>query len=355
MLKDKKKEQFRSEITAWYDSHKRELPWRKTGDAYKIWLSEVILQQTRVDQGMSYYKKFIERYPSITDLAAADEDEILKLWQGLGYYSRARNLHHSAMQVVNDLGGRFPKDYKSLKKLKGVGDYTAAAVSSIAYGLPYAVVDGNVYRVLSRLFGIEEPIDSTEGKKLFSRLAGELLDESNPGTYNQALMEFGALHCTPKSPSCGNCPFQSSCVAYKEGRQEHFPLKSKKTKQRKRYFNYLVIEHREGLYINKRKGEGIWENLHDFPNVETEKLVEFPELTRQEAWGKIIPESYTLVKVSPVYKHVLSHQKISARFWELKIDKSNSFLRDNFQLIKNDRISALAVPKLIDNYLENRF
>ncbi|MFB0925151.1 MAG: A/G-specific adenine glycosylase, partial [Vicingaceae bacterium] len=231
---------FSEKLIVWYNEHKRDLPWRKTTDPYQIWLSEIILQQTRVNQGLDYFNKFIKKHPDIHSLAQSSEKDVLNLWQGLGYYSRARNLHFTAKYISNELNGEFPTEYKDILNLKGVGEYTAAAIASFAYKEAYPVVDGNVYRVLSRMFGIENPIDSTEGKKVFKQLATELIDTKNPDTYNQAIMEFGALQCTPKKPNCEDCPYLLECFAYKNGLITELPKKEKKIKQRNRYFNYLV-------------------------------------------------------------------------------------------------------------------
>ena len=272
---------FSNKLIAWYKQNKRDLPWRKTTDPYQIWLSEIILQQTRVDQGLNYYHKFIKKYPNIHSLAQASEKDVLNLWQGLGYYSRARNLHFTAKYISNELNGQFPSKHKEILKLKGVGEYTAAAISSFSYKEVYPVIDGNVYRVLSRIFGVENPIDSTEGKKVFKKLAAELINTKNPDTYNQAIMEFGALQCTPKKPKCEDCPFLLECFAYKNELIAELPKKENKIKQRNRYFNYLVIINDDAFYLNERKEKDIWQGLFDFPVFETsEPLNSFPLLPR---------------------------------------------------------------------------
>ncbi|HYG16163.1 MAG TPA: A/G-specific adenine glycosylase, partial [Bacteroidia bacterium] len=264
---------FNKIIESWYALNKRDLPWRNTRDPYKIWLSEVILQQTRVNQGMPYYHKFIEKYPDIAAMAGAHEDEVLKLWQGLGYYSRARNMHQAAKMITYELNGKFPITYTDILKLKGVGSYTAAAIASIAGNEPVAVVDGNVYRVLARYFGIDTPIDSTEGRKTFLKLANELINTENPATYNQAVMEFGALQCKPQNPDCGVCPLKISCIALKQKRVDALPVKSKKTAVKARYFNYLFFEKPGFAHLQKRGQTDIWANLYEFPLAETEKTI----------------------------------------------------------------------------------
>jgi A/G-specific adenine glycosylase len=329
-------------IKDWYRLNKRDLPWRKTTSAYKIWLSEIILQQTRVDQGLSYYQKFSETYPTIHDLAMANEDDILRNWQGLGYYSRARNMHATAKEIVEKLNGEFPKNYKEIRELKGIGDYTAAAISSFAFNLPHAVVDGNVYRVLSRVFNIDTPIDSTEGKKQFSSLAEELIDERFPAIHNQAIMELGALVCTPKNPNCSACPLNSKCLARAEKTIEFRPLKSKKTKVRNRYFHFLIFETPQEVVIEKRKDKDIWQHLFQFPLQESDR----------ELSPDAIEESVGLSpsKSSEPIIHLLSHQRISARFYHF--DTIPEIYRTENKIIQKSKLSEFALPRLIDRYLE---
>lgn len=346
---------FAEKILSHYHANKRELPWRNTNDPYLIWLSEIILQQTRVDQGMSYYYKFAENFPTVKHLAEADEEKVLKLWQGLGYYSRARNLHAAAKVIVADHKGVFPNTYEEILKLKGIGSYTAAAIASFAFNKCYAVVDGNVYRVLSRVFGIGTPIDSTQGKKEFEALATRLIDKKNPGTYNQAIMEFGATQCKPKNPDCKNCPLNMMCKAYSDNTIHELPVKAKTLKSRDRYFNYLIIKDKNSILINKRRGKDIWENLYDFPLIETkeetgvEKILELKEF--QNVVGK---EKFTVENISKIYKHVLSHQKIYARFIELKIKDTSTNKRAETLAIDKKEIGKYAVPRLIETYLEDR-
>lgn len=343
------KEVFSNRLMAWYNANKRDLPWRNTNDPYKIWLSEIILQQTRVDQGMPYYFKFIEAFPTIKDLASAPQEQVLKLWQGLGYYSRARNLHAAAQFIAIELNGEFPATYKDLLALKGVGDYTASAVGSICYNLPTAVVDGNVYRVLSRLFGISTPINSTEGIKEFKKLAQLLLFEKDTGTYNQAVMEFGARYCTPASPNCDHCIFNDSCVAYKTERVSELPVKLKKTKVRKRYFNYIVLlDSALHTKLHQRTEKGIWQQLYQFPLVETDKTVTSVELMEDDGFKEIENqyklEELVLYNELPVI-HKLSHQHLITHFW---IVSTKSTIENG---IKISALPDYAVPVLIENFI----
>ncbi len=251
------------------NENKREMPWKGEKDPYKIWISEIILQQTRVQQGLAYYNRFIKTWPNVKSLAKADEQKVYKLWEGLGYYSRCRNLIATAKYINNELGGRFPEKYENILSLKGVGDYTAAAIASFAFNLPYAVVDGNVFRVLSRFFGIEIPVDTTEGKKLFKALANELIDKKNPAEYNQAIMDFGAIVCKPLLPLCSECPLQKKCIAFQKKLVNVLPLKQKSINTRQRFFNYLQVEHKNKIYVNQRTGKDIWQNLHEFILIES--------------------------------------------------------------------------------------
>jgi A/G-specific adenine glycosylase len=342
---------FSSQIKQWYAQNKRDLPWRRTSDPYKIWLSEIILQQTRVDQGMAYYLKFTEHFPTVFDLANASEDNVLKLWQGLGYYSRARNLHFTAKYIVAELDGKFPSNHKGILTLKGVGSYTAAAIASFCFNIPAPVIDGNVYRVLSRYFGIEEPIDTTTGKKIFEALAEELIDRKDPATHNQAIMEFGALQCTPKSPNCTSCPLADSCMALEKGLIETLPIKSKKLKQRDRFFNYIVLNEGNYIYINKRTGKGIWQNLYDFPLIESSQRLTEAEIPEHPDFRTLTDNnSIEILAISSEYKHILSHQKIHAIFWEIKLSAKAKNLRQYERIIKN-KINDFALPKLIENYI----
>lgn len=295
---------------------------------------------------MPYYFKFIEAYPTVKDLAEAKEEEVLKLWEGLGYYSRARNLHFAAKTVVKEYNGKFPDKYDEIRALKGVGDYTAAAIASLAFGLPHAVVDGNVYRVMSRYFGIETPIDTTVGKKEFFQLANELIDPEQPGTYNQAVMEFGAMHCTPHNPNCDICPLQVNCFAYQKGMVDVLPVKSKKVKVSNRYFNYFEVEYKGGVYIQRRGGNDIWKGLYQFPMKEVEKPIEdgIPQLP-----GYLKKEGVVLKHTSKEYKHILTHRRIFARFYTFKV--SNPLKEEGLVWVDKQELDNFAFPKLILRYL----
>lgn len=341
---------FFSEILLnWYSQNKRDLPWRHSKDPYIIWLSEVILQQTRVDQGLPYYRRFIERFPNVTSLAEADEDEIFKLWQGLGYYNRARNLHTAAKQIVKEYKGKFPVRYEDVINLKGVGEYTAAAVMSFAYDEPYAVVDGNVYRVLSRVFGVEDFMDTSSGKKIFRQLADELLDRQFPGIYNQAIMDFGALQCVPSSPVCTSCPLIDKCHAYNYDKVNLLPVKKGKTTVRNRYFHYFDIRYEGNAFLRKRELKDIWSGLYEFPLIETKKELSFEELMRTKEYKEQFKETDGIVlKQSHSFKHILSHQVIYANFYQVEV---SAFGDERFETVKEDSLHDYAVPKMIDNYL----
>lgn len=340
---------FAKTLTDWYLNNKRDLPWRKTGDPYRVWLSEIMLQQTRIAQGLPYYLKFVSAFPTVFELANASEENVLKLWQGLGYYSRARNLHATAKYVAFELNGIFPLNYNDLLKLKGIGDYTASAIASICYNEPVAVVDGNVYRVLARFFDIETPVNSTAGIKEFKSLAGQLLNEQDPGTYNQAIMEFGALQCTPQLPKCETCPLSTACLALKYKKVNLLPVKLKKAKVTKRYFNYLVFKSVENTTIlEQRVGRGIWEGLYQFPLIETSEQLspeEFTTLPEFVALIDIKQHPVTLYNDAPVI-HKLSHQHIFTRFW---IIEKESVSQNNVAV---EKIQEYPVPVLIANFLK---
>ena len=313
---------FKQVITNWYSNNKRNLPWRKTKNPYHIWLSEIIMQQTQIKQGLPYYEAFVTNYPTVFDLANADEQAILKLWQGLGYYSRARNLHASAKYVTNELNGEFPATYSDLLKLKGVGDYTASAIASICYDEPTAVVDGNVYRVLARYFGISTPINSTQGIKEFKKLATSLIDTKNPGDYNQGVMEFGATQCKPKNPYCIVCPLKDSCVAIQKGNVDVLPVKLKKIKVSKKHFNFLVIVSADKhILFEKRSTKGIWQNLYQFPLIETESILTsetFKAESKIKSLFKGLEFDYSLYNTKELV-HKLSHQHLYTKFWIVEV------------------------------------
>lgn len=329
------------------------MPWRNTKDPYLIWLSEVILQQTQVRQGLPYYQKFSTTYPTVSDLASASEDQVMKHWQGLGYYSRARNMLATARLVDQQWGRNFPSDYETLIQLKGIGEYTASAVSSIAANEPRAVVDGNVYRLLSRYFGIHTPIDTAAGKRKFAFLAAELLDKEDPGNHNQAMMEFGSMQCRPTRPACDLCKLASGCVALRNGTIAQLPVKTSRTQVRKRYFNYLIIRG-NGYILIKRRGSGdIWQSLYDFPLIETAGPIEEARFLSSKEFKEIlIGENFSVKLVSKTIKHVLSHQVIYARFWELSLPDRPP-MKNNYLQVEEKTMEAYAFPKLISNYLEN--
>ncbi len=343
---------FADKITQWYLKNKRELPWRDTTDAYVIWLSEIILQQTRVDQGLPYFYRFIEKYPDVRSFAAADEDDILKLWQGLGYYSRGRNMLKTARQVVEQYDGKFPETYLELIRLKGIGEYTAAAISSFAANEARAVVDGNVFRVLARYFGIEEPMDTTRGKKVFQEVANDLLNKEYPGLHNQAMMEFGAMLCKPKRPDCALCRLSADCYALANNMVLVLPGKLGKVKIRERFFNYFLITDGNTILMNKRDEKDIWANMYDLPLLETSsflpscKVIELSQLN--EFFGNV-----KIVETFPVKKHLLTHQCLHIQF-----------IHVNCEIVKLDKkwfyaelkdVKKLAYPKIIAIFINNFF
>jgi len=339
--------QFSNRLISWYLKNKRDLPWRNTTDPYKIWLSEIMLQQTRVAQGLPYYLKFVSAFPSVKNLADASEEEVLKLWQGLGYYSRARNLHTTAKYVSYELEGVFPSNYTDLKKLKGVGDYTASAIASICYKEPKAVLDGNVFRVLARLYGVDTPINSPGGVKVFAELSQQLLDENNPDTHNQAIMEFGARHCMPKKPLCESCIYNRSCVALKNNQVGELPVKLKKIKIKKRYFNYIVpITDKGFTVLNKRAEKGIWASLYEFPLVEAEETVGLSDVRKGVEQSELFNVSFDLSLYNEKeIVHKLSHQHIYTRFWIATTHE----LKEPAILISE--IEKYPVPVLIANFI----
>ncbi|MGZ5242850.1 MAG: A/G-specific adenine glycosylase [Bacteroidia bacterium] len=342
-----KNNKIRLALLTWFSENKRPLPWRETRNPYHIWLSEIILQQTRVAQGLPYYQRFTQQYPAIQQLAAAPEQEVLKLWQGLGYYSRARNLHTTAKIISEKFSGTFPNTYKDLISLKGIGDYTAAAILSIAYNQPYAVLDGNVYRVLSRLFLIETPINAKQAKAIFQQQAQELLDEEQPGNFNEAMMEFGATICVPKNPLCHICPVQAYCEAFALGKVNELPKKLPSKKARNRYLNYLVIRKDGGIYLKERKAGDIWQGLYDFPLVETETD---DMLLETDLAGLHI---YNLQKMLPVYKtkHQLTHQTLHITFYELEAE-----IPDDFHIyVPVEMLKDYPVPKPVEFFLQEYF
>lgn len=346
-------EGYRKALTSWYNHSKRDLPWRETRDPYPVWVSEVILQQTRVKQGMDYYFNFLRNFPNLASLANATEEEVLKCWQGLGYYSRARNMHQAAKTIQSIHHGHFPKDYPAIRKLKGIGDYTAAAIASICYGLPYATVDGNVYRVLSRLFGIDTPIDSSVGKEEFRVVAQLLLDTKNPGEFNQALMEFGALQCLPSQPACITCPLADRCQAYLQNNVAQYPVKSKRVMQRERFFNYLYVFDDQGYYLEKREGRDIWKNMYQLPLLETATAVRTEDLIMADALKTILGNArFTIESSDQEVLHLLTHQRLRIRFTSIRL--SEGPIPAHWIKVTRDGYLDYPMPKPIEQYLKKR-
>ncbi|SIO03467.1 A/G-specific adenine glycosylase [Algoriphagus halophilus] len=350
--KDTDFQAFSYQILRWYHENPRDLPWRGTRNPYKIWLSEIILQQTRVAQGLPYYENFVNKYPTVQDLANAPEEEVLRLWQGLGYYSRARNLHFCAKYICTELNGKFPESYEGLLKLKGVGSYTASAIASFAFGEAKAVVDGNVFRVLARYFGIYTDIASGKGKKQFEALADEIIPRDMPDEYNQAIMDFGARQCTPTNPNCTECPLKSNCFAYTNELTKVLPVKIKKLKIRERNFHYYLIKCGSKWVWNKRGSGDIWEGLFDFPSKEqgvSKNPIDWESFEGEET------QHY-----EKKYRHILSHQRLNATFSEVEIPSKNYHKladwcnKEGFTLVKEDQIDELAKPKLIVNFLTDQ-
>ncbi|MDD4632437.1 MAG: A/G-specific adenine glycosylase [Proteiniphilum sp.] len=338
----------------WYNVNKRDLPWRRTTNPYHIWLSEVILQQTRIVQGWDYYLRFIDRFPDVQSLASAEEEEVLKLWQGLGYYTRARNLHAAARQIMSRYNGIFPSDYSNILSLKGVGKYTAAAISSIAFQAPYAVVDGNVNRVIARLFTVETPIDTAEGKRIISEIAHHLLPPRHSGNYNQAIMDFGSLVCTPVQPKCADCPLQENCRAYEEKRVSEYPVIRRKPTVRKRYFYYFHILQGNKTFIQKRNGDDIWKSLYEFPLIETPEAVDFFQLSQKDDFLRLFPENMKLYAEHRLtIKHQLTHQSIHSTFYRIEIAEGSAFNPPQELIrINKDDLADYPVSRLTDKYLE---
>ena len=342
---------FSKTIVAWYKKNKRDLSWRSTRDPYLIWLSEIILQQTRVEQGLPYFENFSSGLPNILKFATASEHDILKMWQGLGYYSRARNMHKAAKEILTVYNGAFPKTFVELKQLKGVGDYTAAAIASFAYNLPHAVVDGNVYRLLSRYFGIDTPIDTPKGKKEFAKLAGELLDKKNAALHNQAIMEMGALICKPKKPECEVCPLLAGCSAFENNTIASLPVKLKKTLVRNRYFYYLVFKAENKLIINHRSANDIWKNMYDLPLIETNKKMNLEKvLSSVQFQSRVRNIDFLIRKVSEPIIHKLSHQHLHTVFIVLEC-KDLPTTDGTQKVVEIKNLVKYAFPKLIENFL----
>jgi len=340
-------------LAGWYQKHRRSLPWRDTKDPYRVWISEVILQQTRVNQGIDYYYRFLERFPDVGSLASAPLDEVLKMWQGLGYYTRARNLHKAAQHIYYHDRGQFPATYEQWIRLPGIGEYTASAIASFCFDQPVAVLDGNVARFLARLEGIDLPVNSSRGKKELGRLAQAIISRKDPATHNQAIMEFGSLQCTPQQPDCPSCPLKDRCVAYRCGITHKLPVKQRSPKKRHRHFYYLDIEHQGEVFLHKRQQKDIWNSLYQFPLIETRQPVDIPELAETKQWQELFSGLNPEINgVSEPYTHLLSHQKIEARFVQVKIQATNHPLEKDYLRLDPKGLQNVAVPRLIDKYLE---
>ncbi len=347
------KSAFPKKLLEWDKKHnRRQMPWKGEKDPYRIWLSEIILQQTRVEQGWDYYNRFLAKYPSVLHLAAAKDADVFKLWEGLGYYSRCRNLLETARSIVGNMEGTFPASFEKMLTLRGVGPYTAAAIVSFAYNLPHAVVDGNVMRLLARFFGITEPIDSTTGKKLFSALAQQLLDKKDPGRYNQAIMDFGATVCKPQQPLCSKCPMKKECVAYAGNSVGILPVKTKKLQKKDRWFYYILAVWRGGLYIRKRLQKDIWQNLYEFILIENDGILSEKNLLKHEIFKKNL-SGFELLDVSKEYKQQLTHQTIHGRFVHVKLNKK--FLPEGYEWKTKKEIETLAFTGFINAYYKTLF
>lgn len=342
---------FAAALLRWHSKdNTRDMPWKGEKDPYKIWLSEIILQQTRVEQGTNYYRRFIEAFPTVSALATANETKVFKLWEGLGYYSRCKNLIATAKRINDEFGAVFPGKYPDILQLKGVGPYTAAAIASFAFELPHAVVDGNVFRVLARYFAVPIPIDSTRGRHYFTQLANQLLDKRRPGIYNQAIMDFGALVCKPQSPLCSQCPLKAHCGAYHNGSVQQLPVKEKRITKRSRWFSFIVINYNGFVYVRKRAAGDIWENLYEFPVLEKDNATELANLEDISAFlGK---QHFKLEQISGRYKQLLTHQTIQGQFIRIKINSPLN--KKGYKIISRDGLSKLPFPKLISNYLKDK-
>ncbi len=347
---------FSDTLLKWYDEHRRNLPWRGLHDAYRVWVSEIILQQTRIDQGIGYYHRFVETFPDIYALATASEDEVLRVWQGLGYYSRARNMHETARNIVANHGGSFPQSSAKLIKLKGIGEYTAAALASIVFNENVPALDGNVYRVLARIFAVPHSIDTSPGKKTFRELAMQLMPDKRPGEFNQALMDFGSMVCKPVNPLCNDCIFQDQCLALQKQSVDKYPVRNIKRKVRERYFNYFLFQTNGPagepcFFIQKRTGNDIWKNMYELPLLETSSQLSEEEIFSNPWWKALFPaEKDVLIgKITPPMLHQLTHQRIHARLIHLKISSGDAkILRNRFRLTDNEGFNELPKPRLIE-------
>lgn len=344
--------QFTTKLLSWNHKHnKRTMPWKGETDPYKIWLSEIILQQTRVEQGLKYYENFLFNFPDINKLATASEADVFKLWEGLGYYSRCRNLIATAKLVAQE--GKFPDSYEDILRLKGVGPYTAAAIASFAFNLPHAVVDGNVFRVLSRVFGIKKPIDSTEGKKYFTNLANQLLDKKKPGEYNQAIMDFGATVCKPLVPLCETCVFKKDCVAFNTNRVSTLPVKEKRVQQKTRHFYFFVISYKNWVFVRERTDKDIWRHLHEFALIETLQSEETERVITTAIQNRWFQKESEVKSISETFTQKLTHQTIKGIFIKVQAEKRPAL--KGFKQIEKEELKKLAFPKMLNEYLGKKY
>lgn len=338
---------FPEKLLLWNSTqNSRQMPWKGEKDAYKIWLSEIILQQTRVDQGLDYYNRFINTYPTISHLAQAPDEQVFKLWEGLGYYTRCRNLLTTARYIHSELDGKFPSDYTAILKLKGIGSYTAAAISSFAFGLPYAVVDGNVQRILSRYFAISTPIDSAEGRKFYQMLANSMLDKQQPAIYNQAIMDFGATICKPQQPLCRECIMANECEAFRHDLVKQLPVKEKKLVKKHRYLHYFIIENKKGVFIRKRTSKDIWQNLHEFVLIESSQEITDPA----KQLDSLLGTGYTVKREVHGFRQLLTHQVIHGKFFHVSVDEGIKI--EGYDIVSRTEIGSVAFPRLINQYLQ---
>lgn len=342
---------FAKTLLEWYENHKRDLPWRDIRDPYIIWLSEIILQQTRISQGLPYFLRFQQEFPTVSSFAKADLSHILRLWQGLGYYSRARNMHHAALQVMDEYDGVFPKDYKELIKLKGIGEYTAAAISSFSQDEAHAVLDGNVFRVLARYFEIDTPINSSTGKKEFTKLAYEMLDTKQPGKYNQAIMDFGSMQCRPHNPDCENCVLRLNCRAFQNKTVNQLPVKLKKKASKSRYLHYFILQKENKTLMSQRGVKDVWAKLYEFPHIETEKRMSLQSLVESDKFKNMFDKPI-IYQIGKEHKHILSHQTIFAKFFKVENPDSLKIEKPSWNYYLSDNLDKLAKHKLIFNFLD---
>ena len=351
----KNKKFFSSSLLTWNNTaNTRKMPWKGEKDPYKIWISEIILQQTRVQQGINYYDRFVREFPDIKSLASAPQKKVYKLWEGLGYYSRCKNLIETAKFIHQNLGGKFPEEYENILSLKGIGNYTASAIASFAFNKPYAVLDGNVFRVLSRFFGIEIPVNTTEGKKIYGQLSQLLLDKKKPAEYNQAIMDFGAVICKPLLPLCTECPLSKKCVAFLNNKTTLLPINNKTIKQKKRFFNYLIIEYNGKFYISKRMQKDIWENLYEFILIESKSWINETDILKESAFLDIIQDNvFTLKSESKKITQKLTHQLITGHFFHIEVKKPLK-KSEKYYLVAKKEMKLLPFPKLIASYFADK-